>query len=193
MRYLIIFCFIFLPLALLSNDNNESASKNIYSGGMHIFQPSYVTYINPVDEINTYGSGIGGIMRFYLWSNFAAGFYGGRHTAEYNTNGSENSYISLGHGGGFVGLTHKSGKFRYSLSIGVGGGTIKNLHIIDQQGDVLANAQFYKYSTMVFLPITSVDYALTKRLFLTVQASYFMADNMNYRAPALQMGLLFNR
>ncbi|MBS4012627.1 MAG: hypothetical protein KGZ97_02545 [Bacteroidetes bacterium] len=191
MRHIILICLLSSSLFGLASEGE--APRNIYSGGMHIFQPSFVSYKNPLDEIHTYGSGIGGIMRFYLWSNFAAGFYGGRHTAEYDTNGSENSYISLGHGGGFVGLTHKSGKFRYSLSMGVGGGTIKNLHIVEQQVDVLADAHFYKYSTMVLLPFTSVDYSLTRRLLITLQASYFMADNMNYTAPSLQIGLLFNR
>lgn len=191
MRNIVFICFLFISSIGISSGSD--AAKNIYSGGMHIFQPSYVSFNNSIDNITTYGTGIGGIMRFYLWRNFAAGFYGGRHTAEYDTDGSENSYISLGQGGAFLGLTHRSGKFRYNLSMGVGGGTIKNLHIINQQGNTLSDAYFFKKSTMVFLPFASLDYALSRRFLLTVQGSYFMADNMNYQAPTLQIGLLFNR
>ncbi len=185
-------CFTFF-LSANASEINGIEKKSLYSGGMLILQPSYVIMQNPDYKITARGGGIGGILRYYIGSKLAAGIYGGRQNANYKTDDSENSYISLTHGGVFLGVTHKSGKFRYNASMGIGRGNINNLHITNQDGNELNEAYFYDYGTMVYVPFVSADYEITQRLLLTVQTSYYFADNMNYQSPVIQIGLLFNR
>ena len=124
-----------------------------------------------------------------------AGIYGGSQRTNYPTSGSENSYLSVGYGGPFIGLSHKSGKFRYTLS-GFGGmGTVKNLHIVSQSANTLTQAFFSSTSAFVYSPLISFDYALTPKISFTIQGIYLVAKyekNTLYN-PTLQFGILFNR
>lgn len=192
MRLLLSFTILML-FSGLAKAEKGSSDNNIYSGGMHILQPSVVNLQNAHGQYSTYGNGIGGILRFYLGSNFTAGIYGGSQSAGYKTEGSDDSYVNLGHGGLFVGFTQKYGRWRYNISLGAGRGSINNLHIESQNGNELADAFLYDFGTIVYVPFAGVDYELTPRLLLTMQASYFFGDKMNYQSPVLQIGLLFNR
>ena len=120
---------------------------------------------------------------------------GGNQRTNYPTSGSENSYLSVGYGGPFIGLSHKSGKFRYTLS-GFGGmGTVKNLHIVSQSANTLTQAFFSSTSAFVYSPLISFDYALTPKISFTIQGIYLVAKyekNTLYN-PTLQFGILFNR
>lgn len=188
-----LFLLLIVIIAAMKAKAEDKADKNIYSGGMHILQPSLVNLTNLYGEYSSIGSGIGGIMRFYIGSNFAAGIYGGSLRANYDTEGSENSYVNLGHGGLFIGFTQKYNRWRFNASAGVGRGSLKNLHIEQQQGSELLNANLFDTSAIVYVPFGGFDYEITKRLLFTTQISYFMADNMNYQNTVLQIGLLFNR
>ncbi|MFW5792965.1 MAG: hypothetical protein ACOCWC_01675 [Bacteroidota bacterium] len=193
MRLIYIYIFLCIPFFLSAAEKSEKNDRNIYSGGMHILQPSYLMFQNSHGSFSTVGSGIGGILRFYIGSNLSAGIYGGSQRASYDTEKSEASYINLGHGGLFLGLTHKAGRWRYNASMGVGRGGINNLHVESQNENELSEAFLYDFGTAVYVPFVGVDYELTKRLLLTLQTSYFFADKMNYQNPVLQIGLLFNR
>jgi len=188
-KSLLILLFL-IPFYSIAEENDD---KNIYSGGMHIFQLSNIKAGNPHSEISSLGNGIGGILRFYFGSNMTGGIFGGTQGASYDTNGSDNSHIKLGHGGFFFGLTHKTENYRYTTALGVGRGSIENLHIKQQSGYELKNSYLYNYGTTIYAPFVSVDRKMTNRLLLTVQASYFVADKMSYKSPVLKVGLLFNR
>ncbi len=192
MRFILFFTLI-VVFALSAKAEKDNSNKNIYSGGMHIIQPSVVNWQNAHGSYSTYGNGIGGMLRFYIGSNFATGIYGGSQRAAYKTEGSDDSYVNLGHGGLFIGFTHKSGRWRYNASLGAGRGNINNLHIESQNANELADAFLYDFGTIVYVPFVGVDYELTSRLLLTTQISYFFGDKMNYQSPVLQIGLLFNR
>lgn len=174
----------------------QEERKNIYSGGMLILQPGFTMADNNLQSIEDMSNGIGGILRFYLFKHFTAGIYGGTQRTGYKSQNSQNSNISLGYGGPFVGFSHKSGRFRYTASAFAGMGTVRNLHIENQNGNELSDAYLYKHSAFVISPILSLDYALTQRLMLTFQSVYLIArydrDKL-LQNPTLQVGLLFNR
>jgi len=175
---------------------SQEGTKSLYSGGMLILQPGYTMTTNRNQQINDFGMGIGGILRLYFYDYLTAGIYGGSQRTTYNSTASGSSYINLGYGGPFIGISKKAGRFRYTASAFVGKGSVKNLHVESQNGDVLTEAYLYKYSTIVFSPIFSIDYAVSKKMSLTLQTVCLMAayddDKMLYN-PVLQIGILFNR
>jgi len=210
MRVLIVLFCLLLPLLsvaqnpsddALSNMKNEAEQiqrekKGVYSGGMLLFQPGYTITSNDRQDIKASSFAIGGILRMYFGKYLTAGIYGGSQKTTYPSTNSVNSYVNFGYGGPFVGLTHKSGNVRYTLSAFAGMGSIKNLHIENQTGTALTEAYLYQYSTLVYSPILSLDYALTKRLSLTFQTlcltGSFDGGKKIYN-PTMQVGLLFNR
>lgn len=185
-----IFC-----LSFLTSVNAQEESKSLYSGGMLILQPGYTITGNDHQDIRDMSSSIGGILRMYFGRCFTAGIYGGSQKTHYKTTGSDNSYINLGYGGPFFGFSHKSGKFRYTASAFAGMGAFRNLHIENQTGNYLSNANLYKASTIVYSPILSVDYAITKRIYLTAQTLCLMGEfqNKSFYNPTFQLGILFSR
>jgi hypothetical protein len=187
---LLLFLVSFLVAGYSKAQENE---KEIYSGGMLMFQPALVKTSNIHTDIETLNMGIGGILRFYPVKYLTAGIYGGTMKGSYSTSGSENSFISLSYGGIVAGFSHKIKNVRLSLCLFGGRGSIKNLHIETQTGSQLNQSWLYKTSTFVYAPLLSADFTLTNRIVFTSQITYFHADGRNYRAPALQLGLLFRR
>jgi len=185
---------LLFSLAVLSLPAQD-APRNIYSGGMLFFQPGYTMSANPQQEIGAGSSAIGGILRLYFGRCFTAGIYGGSQKSTYASAGSENSYIHLGYGGPFIGLSARKGRFRYTLSAFAGKGTVRNLHIEEQTGEILNEAYLYKAGTWVLAPLVSVDFALTQRIMLSTQATWLRAtwDGNRLDNPTFQLGILFNR
>lgn len=174
----------------------QDPQKSIYSGGMLLLQPGLTITNNKHQDIAALSNSIGGILRLYFFDYLTVGIYGGSQKTNYKTAGSDNSYINLGYGGPFVGFSRELGRFRYTASAFIGMGSIKNLHIDQQNADVLTDAHLYEYSTLLLSPILSVDYALTRRLCLTMQAiclSGSYGDGQRLLNPTLQVGLLFRR
>ena len=149
-KRLIILIAILFTLKLSAQEN-----KYIYSGGMLFFQPGYTITENPYQNIEATGFGIGGILRFYIGNHFCAGIYGGNQKTHYSSPGSDNSYISLGYGGPFVGYTYFKNKLGLCLAVGAGGGKIRNLHIQTQTGSVLNQAEYFINSAFVAYPMIS--------------------------------------
>lgn len=169
--------------------------KSLYSGGMLILQPGYTITGNDHQNIRDMSSSIGGILRMYFGRCFTAGIYGGSQKTHYKTTGSGNSYLNLGYGGPFVGFSQKSGNFRFTASAFAGMGAFRNLHIENQTGNYLSDANLYKASTIIYSPILSVDYAITKRIYLTAQTLCLMGEfqQKSFYNPTLQLGILFSR
>jgi hypothetical protein len=189
-------CLLSAIITLTVNVFAQAPAKNIYSGGMLILQPGYAITTSKHQELSNLGFGIGGILRFYFLDNFTAGIFGGSQKTRYNSANSGSSYLNLGYGGPFLGLSRKFGKFRYTASVFAGKGSIKNLHIENQSGNILTEAYLYKYPVWVFSPILSMDYALTQRLMLTFQTVCLTArydENKSFYNPTIQLGILFNR
>jgi hypothetical protein len=170
-------------------------TKSLYSGGMLILQPGLAITGNEHQDIRDVSTSVGGILRMYFGKCYTAGVYGGSQKTHYKTAGSDNSYLSLGYGGPFVGFSLKSGKLRYTASAFAGMGSFRNLHIENQQGNVLSDARFYKASTIVYSPLFSLDYAITKRIYITAQTLCLMGqfENKSFYNPTLQLGILFSR
>ncbi len=175
---------------------NAQENANLYSGGMLILQPGYTIAQNNHQEIRTTGLGVGGILRFYVYENLTVGITGGNQKTRYLSTASQNSFISLGYGGPFVGYTTKGKAFRFCASIGFAKGRIKNLHIESQQDEILNEAYLYNYKANVIFPMLSLDYLMTKKIVLTSQFIFLTAKyNQNdlYFCPVFQVGILFNR
>jgi len=187
---------IFVFLIFLSSNFSQESNQNIYSGGMLIVQPGLIFTENNHQKIENNSLGLGGILRFYFKNNLTTGIFGGTQKTKYSTTMSENSYLSLGYGGPFLGYSFKVKKMRYTASAFVGRGTIKNLHIENQNNSILNEAYFYKIPTFVFSPILSIDYELSQRLHLSLQAVCLYSkfdNNKTLYNPTLQFGVLFNR
>lgn len=174
----------------------KEEKRSLYSGGMLIFQPGTTITSNKVHDINAPSLAIGGILRFYVGKYLTAGIYGGSQKTTYPTANSKNSYFNFGYGGPFVGWTRKWDKMRATVSAFAGMGSISNLHIESQTGEILTEAYLYEHSAFVYSPIVSLDYALTKRLSLTFQTVCLIGsfdDGKQFYNPTMQVGLLFNR
>ena len=184
---------IVLYIMLLSLTAYAEEKKSIYSGGMLIFQPGISIGSNDYQPLQNYSTAVGGILRMYFLEYGTVGLYGGHQKSQYNTSGSENSHFNLGYGGGFVGFSHQKGKFRYTASAFAGMGTMDNLHIENQVDTELDEAHLYKEAMFLYSPILSIDYALTKRIYLTLQTVCLMGkyQNQPYYNPTLQVGILF--
>lgn len=193
MKYLIIGIVFFFSVTNICLSQNETS--NIYSGGMLILQPGFTMTANEHQDIRDVSFSIGGILRMYFCDYFTAGIYGGSQKTGYITSGSENSYLNLGYGGPFLGISHKSGKFRYTASAFAGMGTFRNLHIESQDGNELTDADLYKSATVVYSPVLSLDYAITKRLYVTTQTICLMGkfEGKSFYNPTFQLGILFSR
>ncbi|MDD3685967.1 MAG: hypothetical protein PHE56_04280 [Bacteroidales bacterium] len=187
---------ILLVALLLTLKISAQENKYIYSGGMLFLQPGYTIAHNPYQNIEATGFGIGGILRFYIGNHFCTGIYGGSQKTHYNSTGSANSYISLGYGGPFVGYTYFKNRMRLCLSVGAGGGKIRNLHIQTQTGSVLNQAEYFINSAFVAYPMISLDYMMTQKIAFTSQLICIGAlynQNDLYFCPVFQIGILFNR
>lgn len=210
MRCNILIFLLGLPFLSFAQTNEETAMRNleketeqiksenrgVYSGGMLLFQPGYTITSNNRQDIKASSFAIGGILRMYFGKHLTAGIYGGSQKTIYPSANSVNSYFNFGYGGPFVGLTHKSGRIRYTVSAFAGMGSIRNLHIESQNGEVLTEAYSYQHSALVYSPILSLDYALTKRLSLTFQTLCLTGSfdgGRKFYNPTMQFGVLFNR
>lgn len=182
-------------MLLLVASRGFAQQKDIYSGGMLILQPGISLTANEHQDIRDASFSIGGILRMYFGDYFTAGIYGGSQKTAYKTTNSDNSYLHLGYGGPFLGLSQKSGKFRYTASAFVGMGTFKNLHIESQDGTELTDADWYRSATVVYSPLLSLDYALTRRLYITAQVICLMGkyNSKSFYNPTFQLGILFSR
>jgi len=174
---------------------SQDQGKNIYSGGMLILQPGYVFAENSHQQIRDSNFGLGGMLRFYIFKYLTAGIFGGSQKTGYPSTNSQTSSISIGYGGPMLGVSKKAGKFRYTAAVFAGPGTIRNLHVENQDGNALTEAYYYKESSFVWSPMLSVDFALTGRLNLTLQGVCLVAkfNEQPFYNPVLQMGVLFNR
>jgi len=170
-------------------------NKNIYSGGMLILQPGYLITKNDYQSINHSNFGIGGILKFYPYKHLTVGIYGGSQKTHYPSSNSQNSYINIGYGGPFIGFSIKPNKIRYTISAFVGKTTIRNLHINSQNNVVLSDAYLYKHSSLIYTPILSIDYPISKRIVLTLQTVCLTTKiaNESLYNPIMQFGILFNR
>ena len=183
--------FVYFFVISFGQDN-----KYLYSGGMLMFQPGYSIVKNPHQQIESLGFGIGGILRFYVKDHLTLGISGGSQKTRYSSTGSKNSYISLGYGGPFVGYTILTEKFRYTFSLSVAKGRIKNLHVETQSGYILTESYYYSHKAWVAYPMLSLDYFMTKKIVITSQLIYLSArynKNDLYFCPVFQLGVLFNR
>ncbi len=194
-RFTNILALCLLVLLSFPSMATEPMARNLYSGGMLILQPGKMSATNPYQNISDRSSGLGGILRLYFGRYATAGIYGSTHRTTYSTPGSENSTLNLGYGGPFAGFSMRRSRFRFTLSAFAGRGTIRNLHINQQDGQKLIDATLHQESVWVLSPIISVDYALTHRLVFTLQMARPTTSFNNHPlyAPTFQAGLLFNR
>lgn len=188
--------FTFLLFISAGSAAARQDNTNLYSGGMLFLQPGYTFTRNAHQQIRDHSFGLGGILRFYLPHHLTAGIYGGTQKTGYISANSVNSTMNLGYGGPFIGYSRLAGRFRYTLSAFAGKGTLRNLHIESQQGNLLSESYLYSHSVWVFSPLLSLDYALTKRLLVTFQGVCITTkynSGMLFYNPTAQLGILFNR
>lgn len=188
--------FLLLLLIWLNLSCFSQEKKPLYSGGMLFLQPGITIAQNPHQDIINLGFGIGGILRFYVKDHFCLGLIGGSQKTKYSSVGSDNSYISLGYGGPMIGYTYFKNKLRFCVALSLGKGRIKNLHIQNQTGVLLTNADYYDYKAWVGYPMLSIDYMMTGKIALTSQLIFLGAiynKNDLYFCPVFQIGILFNR
>ena len=161
-----------------------------------MLQPGFSSASNPHQRFNSMSHGLGGVLRFYFRGNFAAGITGHSHKATYQTEGSEHSTLSLGYGGPFAGYSRSNGKYRFTLGVCGGMGTLRNLHIEKQTGNIIEEAYLYRHRAYVVSPLVSLDLHVTARLSVVIQCMIpvaFYDTGRIYTNPAAQFGVVFNR
>jgi hypothetical protein len=173
----------------------KNEKEEIYSGGMLFLQGGGLIYDNPHQQIKDISYGFGGILRVYFFKHLCVGIYGGTQKTSYPTQGSNYSYLQIGYGGPFIGMSLKKNNFRYSASACLGGGSIKNLHIEKQNNQLLSESYLYKIPVFILSPLVSVDYFLSKKIALSLQGSCLFGLHASHPPlynPCLQVGILFN-
>lgn len=175
---------------------SQNGSQPLYTGGMLMFQPGISYASNTHEHFDGVSFGLGGILRFYFRDKITIGITGHSHKAKYLTEGSDQSTISLGYGGPFAGYSKNGEKYRLTLGVFAGMGTLRNLHIEEQTGNLIGRAYLYKHPAFVFSPMISADLHLTSKLSMVIQGLSPMAlydRNRIYVNPTVQFGIVFNR
>jgi len=190
---ILIFCAFILHTP---NIEAQTGSQPLYTGGMLMFQPGLSYASNPHERFEGVSFGLGGILRFYFGGDITAGIMGHSHKAKYETGGSDQSTLSLGYGGPFVGFSKNADNHRITLGVFGGMGTLRNLHIEKQTGNLIEKAYLYRHRAFVFSPIISLDIHLTAKLSLVLQGMSpiaFYDQQRIYVNPTAQFGIVFNR
>lgn len=171
-----------------------------YSGGM-MFHTGYLFKgeINMYDEqkkikIDGAPLGIGGLLRFHFGNHLRIGGEGYSSTLHY---GKNRSYMTLGWGGLLIDCQWKLNKTVIFLGGTIGGGSVKNVIVVDNISNKLTekNAIYRKYPVIVAAPFFGMEFVIAQRIRLITKADYIinLAKKQSDFAtgPRFYVGIIF--
>jgi len=182
------------------NTENRKINFQGYSGGM-MFHTGYLFKgeINISDfqeKIKIEGTpvGIGGLLRFHFGKHLRIGGEGYSSTLQY---GKNKSYMTLGWGGLLIDCQWKINKFTLFLGGTVGGGSVKNITVVNNLSTHTAekNAVYRKYSVMIVDPFLGMEYIITRRIQLITKMDYILpvaGKKSDFATgPRIYVGIIF--
>lgn len=188
-----IILLIFLALATTAFSQEEK--KDIFCGGMFL-HTGYLTNTRTTENIDGLCEGLGGQLSFFVGDNLRIGTEGYASTAKYKGDG----FYKLGWGGLMFGYEFNKWKLIPVISCTIGGGSVKDLYIInanttDNNPD---NVIFRKYSVMLISPSLSFEYPLTSIIHIVTKFDYVLSLSSNNKTdyangPRAYVGVLFNK
>ena len=107
-KFSLLLPILFFLTEVKAQDTDKSVS---FTGGMFV-QPSI--YLSDVPGHDGFSFGLGGMLKFQMTDHFFLGGAGGTMHRNYETYGSENSYLDLGYGGLIGGWYNDFDKWRLS-------------------------------------------------------------------------------
>jgi hypothetical protein len=163
-----------------------------YSGGMMIHAgylwAKGISVPNAHEQIKMDGMtwGIGGLMRLHFGKHFRVGGEGYNSSLHY---GKNKSYATLSWGGLLLDCKWKINKFTLFLGGTVGGGSVKNIRILDavSPNSTEKNAIYRKYTVMIADPFLGMEYAISQRLYFITKADYIF--NITEKQPDFAKGI----
>ena len=147
------------------------------------------------EEIKGMPFGIGGAIRFHFGDHWRIGSEGYSTTLNY---GNYHSNASIGWGGALVDYLFGHGDLRPFSGITLGGGSVKNLTLLQETPVDLITEQavsYRKYSFMAFCPFIGLEYTLTERVHIIGKIDYLMnlsnPQDDFVRGPRIYIGFMF--
>jgi len=189
-RYMVIFCLT------LSYQANAEKNAPFFSGGMAL-QSGYISLNTPGGATEGFCRGLGGRLHFYLGNYFRAGTAGAGVSLAYQSPGAAGSTFSLGYGGITLEVSIPRNKWRFSVGVFSGGGSLTHLHIVSRQEEFIDQAILKEYTTFIASPLITVEYRFRESLSFMGMGDYFLGPRFHNRkslgGPKLHLGVLFNK
>ena len=202
-RIFLFFCYIaiFTQTTAQNQDvSNKKMSFQGYSGGM-MLHTGYLSggEVNIADfseKINVQGTpfGIGGLLRFHFGKHLRIGSEGYSSTLHYWKN---KSYTTLGWGGLLIDYQWKMDKFTVFAGGTIGGGSLKNVTILNNVSShsIKENAVYQKHTVFIADPFIGMEYAVAQRVHLIakIDCIFNIANKPADFAigPRLYVGVIF--
>ncbi len=186
-------------ICLVAPFSGATAKGLAYIGGMMVhcgYSSGGELSVPGGDMIDVKGvsTGIGGRLLFSINDHLRLGSegyvsnigYGDRRTA------------SIGWGGIAADYGAQWGKFRPNVGVTVGGGSYKNICVVElsQGNDVVQPVVWNSYSMLVVVPYVGVEYSLTQKIKIYSRVDCITAPASSHRdfasGPKLHLGFMFS-
>lgn len=172
------------------------AKENRFGGGMGVhFQ--YADIQTDYGEPEGLAWGLGGRFHFNIGQHFRIGTLGSTWQLSYHNPGLQGSYYELGYGGLTAEYLLPLLSGRIGLGVLVGGGVVTNLHVISKNSLDSISAVYKHFPTMIFSPMLTYEYPLTKIISVMGTLDYLMGNHLgnNQRtgSPGLRVCVIFNK
>jgi len=179
----------------------KTKKSYIYSGGAQI-HIGYGFVKSNYGLLQGVPLGIGGRMHFNLGKYFRIGSGGAVTSFTYKNSLSatseyyEKNYLEIGYGGLTAEFMYRIGDFKVALGVLLGGGAIKNLHILTDNGDGTIDSVLTEYAAFIVMPTLIFEYFVTDSISLHIQVDYLMSNKIlsDFQlGPRIYLGVLFNK
>lgn len=191
--------------ACLAGENGAKISYRGFSGGMmphsgFFYGGKTAVYdiqgaVLAVEEMRGIPLGLGGAIRLHFGDHFRIGTEGYSTTLHY---GNYNSNVSIGWGGLLADYHREYGKFKPFFGATLGGGSVKNLTLLQDNLLDFTTEQavsYRNYPFMAFCPFAGVEYSLNKKMYLIFKIDYLMnisnPQDDFVQGPRVYLGFMF--
>ncbi|PLX00951.1 MAG: hypothetical protein C0594_14935 [Marinilabiliales bacterium] len=183
-----------IVLLICFTASSFASEDKLFGGGMFI-ETGYWKVSTLYGDASGSPLGIGGKLHFQLSKHYRIGMMGAKTTLNYINIGLEGSYLQLGYGGLTGEAVYEKGDVIITGGFLFGGASINNLHLLNKTvPESVYSAQINHYTSLIFSPIVSVEYAATEKISLTLICDYLMGDKIaedTKLGPKFRFGVIF--
>ena len=207
-RRLFLFIVVIFSInnSCFARENGARFAYKGFSGGMmphsgYFFGGKTAVYdaqetLLSVEEMRGLPLGLGGAIRLHFGDHWRLGTEGYSTTLRY---GKYNSNVTIGWGGLLADYHWKIGKFKPFGGGTLGGGSVKNLTLLQDNPLDYATEQaasYRNYSFMAFCPFAGMEYSLSDKTHLIFKIDYLMnlsnPQDDFVKGPRIYLGLMFH-